>query len=108
MRYSEQPNINYLKEIANGDDAFEAQLIGIIKREYPFEVKEFLQNFDSKNYKLAAENVHKLKHKINMFGLSKGYVIAADFEKELKASEFSKYETFKQILQTIENYIKTL
>lgn len=108
MKYSEEPNIDYVKDIANGDIAFETQLIDIIRNELPFEIKEFQQNFDSKHYLRAAENVHKLKHKINIFGLSKGYIVATDFEKELKKSSFSNYIIFKEILLTIENYVKTL
>lgn len=88
MKYSEEPNIDYVKDIANGDIAFETQLIDIIRNELPFEIKEFQQNFDNKDYLRAAENVHKLKHKINIFGLSKGYIVATDFEKELKKALF--------------------
>ena len=106
--YSETPNTNYLKSIANNDDAFFEQLITIIQEEFPLERNEFQQNFDNKAYKLAAENIHKIKHKINIFGLETGYNIAVSFEKELKQKKSSKYTKFIEVLNCIEHYLKTL
>ena len=108
MKRTEQPNTNYLEEIANGDKAFRQQLIGIIKKEFPGEKKEFLENFNNKKYVKAAENVHKLKHKINIFGLEQGYNTAMHFEEELKQNTFAKYSDFIKVLDSIENYLKTL
>ncbi|EZH73591.1 hypothetical protein ATO12_16780 [Aquimarina atlantica] len=105
---NESPNLIYIKELAAGSEAFEQKLIGIVKREFPDEKDEFLKNYTSKAYTKAAENVHKLKHKIGMFGFEEGYQTAIDFEEELKSSNTSLYSKFILILESIEHFLKTL
>ena len=76
----EQPNLSYINNLSGGDKAFEAKLIGIIKEEYPVEKAIYIKNIELKNFKEAAENVHKLKHKISILGLEKSYNTANTFE----------------------------
>ncbi len=103
-----QPNLSYIKNLSGGDTAFEAKLIGIIKTEFPVEKAVYQKNIESKNFKLAAENVHKLKHKISILGLEKSYKIAADYEDSLREHSFNGKEDFDNILETITNFLKTL
>lgn len=105
---NETPNLIYIKELAAGSESFEQKLIGIVKREFPDEKDEFLKNYTSKTYNKAAENVHKLKHKIGMFGFEEGYQTAIDFEEELKNGNTSLYSKFILILESIEHFLKTL
>ncbi len=105
---NETPNLIYIKELAAGSDAFEQKITSIVKREFPEEQKEFLQNYESKSYAKAAENVHKLKHKIGMLGFEKGYQTAVDFEEGLKNNDTSLYPKFILILESIELFLKTL
>ena len=102
------PNLDYINEISANDLTFKDKIIGIIKRDFPLEKDEFLNNYKSNMYLLAAENVHKLKHKINMFGLEKGYVIAVKFENELKENNNQSFESFIDVLKTIDNYLKNI
>lgn len=104
----ETPNLNYIKTLADGDAAFERKLIDIIKREFPEERDVFFENYSHKNYTKTAENVHKLKHKINLFGLNKGYEVAVAFENELREEKASLFDSFKEILNTLEEYINQL
>jgi len=69
----EQPNFTYINSLSRGDKAFEAKLVAVIKAEFPVEKATYLRNIEDKNYKEAAENVHKLKHKISILGLEKSY-----------------------------------
>ncbi|UZO82254.1 Hpt domain-containing protein [Aquimarina sp. ERC-38] len=101
----EQPNLNYIEELAAGSDAFKQKLIAIVKREFPEEKETFLSNYQAKRYELTAENVHKLKHKIGMLGFEKGYEVAIAFENELKDEEYSLYPDFIRILESIEAFL---
>ena len=103
-----KPNLNYINEISDNDTVFKNKLISIIKREFPLEKEEFLSNYNTNQYILAAQNVHKLKHKINMFGLKKGYEIAVKFENELNYEKFDSYEDFIVILDSIDNYLNKI
>jgi len=105
---TETPNLIYIKELAAGSITFEQKLIRIVKREFPEEKKEFLQNYNSKAFYKAAENVHKLKHKIGMLGFEKGYQITIDFEEELKENNPSLFAEFMLILDSIENFLKNI
>ncbi len=104
----ETPNLTYIKELAAGSEVFEQKIIAILKREFPEEQKEFLKNYESKEYLKTAENVHKLKHKIGMLGFEEGYQTAIDFEEELKKKIPSIYPKFIVILDTIEDFLNTL
>lgn len=101
-------NIDYLEAIANGDVEFLHSLIAIIKAEFPEERKQFEAHFEAQSYALAAESVHKIKHKINMFGLQKGYQVAQQFESDLKHDETNLYQSFEAVLDTLENFIISL
>ena len=105
---TETPNLIYIKELAAGSNDFEQKLIGIVKREFPKEKKEFLQNYNSKAYNKAAENVHKLKHKIGMLGFETGYQTTIDFEEGLREHNTSLFTKFMLILDSIENFLVTL
>ena len=102
------PNLSYIDEISDNDLDFKKKIIFIIKHEFPKEKEEFLLNYNSKNFFLASQNVHKLKHKINMFGLKKGCEIAVEFENELKKENISSYQDFIKVLEIINNYITNI
>lgn len=64
-----QPSLTYINALSKGDDNFSKKLIDVIKLEFPLEKKTYQDNVNSKNYKKAAEAVHKIKHKISIFKL---------------------------------------
>lgn len=105
----EQPNLNYIKELSDGDIEFEKRLIAVLKKELPEEFEEFLKNFKEKNFAKTAENVHKLKHKISILGLTKGYEEAGNFENDLKVhQEIKRYGSFVSTIETISDFLKPL
>lgn len=105
----EQPNLNYIKELSEGDVIFETKLISILKKELPEEFEEYSQNFEEKNFKKTADSVHKLKHKISILGLVKGYEIASKFEQDLKMrGEITLHESFIKVIETMLGFIKSL
>ena len=104
----EQPNFSYIFSMTGGDKVFEKQLIDIVKREFPEEKEVYFTNLKAGDYKKTADNVHKLKHKIIIFGLEKSYHTAVAFEENLRAGNTNLKEEFESILSTITDYLKTL
>ena len=105
----EAPNLDYIKNLSEGDTAFEAKLIAILKKELPEEFQEFEKNFEEKNFIKTAENVHKLKHKISILGLAKGYEEAAQFEQDLKNEQDStRYESFVRVIESMMDFLRPL
>ncbi|PWH82014.1 histidine kinase [Algibacter marinivivus] len=104
----EQPNLSYINQLSGGDKTFEEKLISIIKLEFPEEKAIYYKNIESDNFKEAAENVHKLKHKISILGLEKSYEVAVDFENNLLEKSTTGKEEFDNIMQMITNFLTTL
>jgi HPt (histidine-containing phosphotransfer) domain-containing protein len=104
----EQPNKSYIHSLSGGDIVFEQKLIDIIKNEFPTEKEVYFNNMAEKKYKLAADNVHKLKHKISILGLEKSYETAVAFENNLLEGSIELKTEFESILTTITNYLQDL
>ncbi len=104
----EDPNLSYINSMSDGDKIFEKKLIAIIKSEFPEEKQTYLNNIAAKNYKLTAENVHKLKHKISILGLENSYEIAVAFENNLLIGDVTLQNEFESILTIITNYLHKL
>ena len=102
----EQPNLNYIKELSGGDLEFEKSIISVLKKEFPIEYSLFNENFENKNYTEAANNVHKIKHKISILGFKKGLELTSTFEKDLKKQDIKLYPDFVKILNKIHVYLK--
>jgi len=103
-----EPNSSYIDSLSGGDEAFKQKLINVITKEFPEEKEAYYNSYNSGNYVLTAENVHKLKHKISILGLKKSYEIAGDYENNLKEGKILLKEEFENILQIMTDYIKTL
>lgn len=102
----ETPNLNYLKDIAVGDVAFEENILNLLKNEFPKDFALFNENFNEKRYKEAAQNVHKIKLKISMLGLKEGLEIASNFEKDLKLNDIKLSQDFINVLKKMLVYLK--
>ena len=104
----ETPNLNYIVELSGGDKTFEDKFITILKDEFPREKEEYLRVLHEGLYRETALIVHKLKHKLNILGLEKGYGTAVAFEEELLSGGSALSGEFENILDTIEAYLKTI
>jgi HPt (histidine-containing phosphotransfer) domain-containing protein len=104
----EQPNQAYINQLSAGNKTFKEKLITVIKEEFPDEKAVYLNNIQIENYKEAAENVHKIKHKISILGLEKSYEVARAFENNLKEGNTNLKEDFENILDVISEYLLTL
>ncbi|APX99613.1 Hpt domain-containing protein [Lacinutrix venerupis] len=104
----EKPNQSYINSLSGGDSAFKQKLIDVIKKEFPEEKEIYFKNFNAKNFKLAADNVHKLKHKISILGLEKGYDVAVAYENNLIEGSTTLKEEFDAILNNITTYLEEI
>lgn len=104
----EHPNQTYINDLSGEDKVFKQKLIDLIKKEFPEEKQAYFDNCNAKNFKLAADNVHKLKHKISILGLEKSYKVAVAYEENLLDNDSNLKENFEAILDTITNYLETL
>ena len=105
---TEKPNIDYIRSIAGGLPEFEKKLIRIIKSEFPIERTSYNIHIAESQLKLAAEDVHKLKHKISILGLKESYEIAVQFESNLLEGHSEGQIEFEEIMQIVAQYINTL
>lgn len=104
----EKPNLNYIKALSGGDIAFEKKLIAVVKAELPGEIALYNENMEHHAFAKAAENVHKLKHKLGILSLEKSYQIAIDYEEQLLKGEIGLQKDFEGILQRIQDFLRTL
>lgn len=104
----EHPNLSYIDELSGGDQAFKQKLIDIIKKELPVEISEYESNMKACHFEIAAENVHKLKHKISILGLVDAYDLAIDYEEDVKSGCLDKQSEFELILSKMSQFIEEL
>lgn len=105
----EQPNTTYIQQISGGDLAFEAKLISIVKQEFVQERARYEEAMGAQHYSEAAEVVHKIRHKISILGLEKGFVLSGQFEAALKSGKDLTLQTaFAELLDLIDSYLVSL
>ncbi|WP_298779770.1 Hpt domain-containing protein [uncultured Polaribacter sp.] len=101
----EQPNLSVIKEIAGDDLDFQNSILEIMKAEFFEEVKLYKENFLKQNYLETSNDVHKLKHKISLLGLTKDFELAAELELSLKKNDYKLHQNFLEILNKIHVYL---
>ncbi|QOD59497.1 Hpt domain-containing protein [Polaribacter haliotis] len=101
----EKPNLNYIQQISGGDKDFETSMLTILKDEFPKELSSIKKNFEEKDYKQLSFNIHKIKHKISMFGMEKSFDLASKVELEIKNKHSEQYANLITILERINVYL---
>jgi HPt (histidine-containing phosphotransfer) domain-containing protein len=104
----EKPNLEYINQLSGGNKDFEIKIISILKSELPQEIQIYEEAIVSLNYKIAADCVHKLKHKISFLGLVEGYAVAEKYENALKIDQIEMKNEFEKILNILQNFVVTL
>jgi len=104
----EQANFSYIDALSGGDDLFKQKLIQIVKDELPQEIKVYEQNIAATNFQEAAENVHKLKHKISILGMEESYHVAMDYEENLKNSSLDLRASFELVLSQMIQFMNKI
>ena len=104
----EQPNIKYIIQLSGDDEEFKATMIGVLKKELPAEIKDYNRYMQNSDFLLAAQSVHKLKHKISILGLEKSYYIAEEFENNLKSNSTLLQVEFESFLTLMKKFVDDL
>lgn len=104
----EQPNTSYIDQLSGDNVEFKQKMIGILKRELPEEIGIYQNQMDNNDLLLAAQSVHKLKHKVSILGLEKSYYIAEEYEENLKNNSTNLQTDFETILKAIHKFVETL
>ena len=102
---TEVPNLNYIKEIAGGNEEFEKKFLSIIQAEFPKEKEDYLQNLENEELEESAKVVHKIKHKLGILGLNNGYKLEIKYEEDLKYGDVKLKDEFMSVLEQVEAFI---
>jgi HPt (histidine-containing phosphotransfer) domain-containing protein len=102
------PNLNYIKELSDGNEEFEAHLITVLKKELPLEIEEFNKNIQQNILLEAAQDVHKIKHKISILNMTESFAVAEKFENNLKNNQLELQENFVEILKKMTTFLSQL
>lgn len=104
----EQPNLDYFEKLSNQNANFKQRLIDVLKYELPLEIADYQNHIKKNDLKKAAEAVHKLKHKIGVLGMEKGYLEVEQYENNLREGSKSLQLEFEQTIKIIEQFVKLL
>lgn len=104
----EEPNIDYINQLANGDESIKNRLIQVMKEELPIEIENYNANIEKLNWLEAAENVHKLRHKIGFLGLENAYQLSYEYEQNLREQSVLLRKEFETVLKKIINFISKI
>jgi HPt (histidine-containing phosphotransfer) domain-containing protein len=104
----EQPNIEYFIKLSNNNASFKQKLIEVVKYELPLEIEFYINCIKQDDWEKAAETVHKLRHKIGVLGMEKGYKVAEEYEKNLREGSKEMQSEFEQSLTIINQFVKLL
>ena len=101
----EDPSLNYLHSLSNGNELFKNRIIQLFIDELPEEYKTYENALNSKNFFWASEIVHKIKHKIAFLQMDQSYEISEKHELALREGKL-KYQT--EFIEIISKILKFL
>lgn len=104
----DEPNLDYINQLADGDESFKQSITAILKKEFPIEMAAFYKSYHSKDFKETANIIHKIKYKFSLMGLEEDFELATYFECEVKSGCVDLFPKFEGILEKIDQYIKSL
>lgn len=105
---TEEANLDYIDNLAGGDEGFRQKFIGILKDEFPGEKALYEKSIAEESYRMAYETVHKVKHKINVLGMEQSHGLAVRHEAELREGLCNLSGEFQEVLNYIASYLKTI
>lgn len=103
---NEVPNLIYLNQLSDGDEAIKTRLMLVLKEEFFKEVEEYKLNMMNDNFSLASEIVHKIRHKIGFLGMLNAYDLANQYQLNLEDNSLNLKDDFEIILNKINEFIK--
>jgi len=104
----EQPNLDYVHRLADGDTFLKKRLIAVMVSEFQADYTEYKKANAEFDFKKIITFVHRLKHKIGFLGMEYSYQIAHKYEEELHKNEGRLAPEFEHIMSQIKHFINTL
>tara|TARA_R110002020_G_scaffold170310_6_gene359875 strand:- start:248 stop:571 length:324 start_codon:yes stop_codon:yes gene_type:complete len=101
----EAPSFRYLKELSNGNRKFELKIIKILIEELPSEYSSYQNALGARNFYLASEIVHKIKHKVAFFQMDKAFSLTEKHENALLAGNLNYQLDFQDIIGNILKFL---
>jgi altronate dehydratase len=102
---NEEPNLIYLNNLSDGDETIKNKLLLILKEEFVQEIEIYKLNVINNNLISAAENVHKIRHKIGFLGMEKAYDLSNQYEHNLRNNSNELKNEFEIILEVINEFV---
>tara|TARA_B110000091_G_scaffold190957_1_gene214463 strand:+ start:111 stop:437 length:327 start_codon:yes stop_codon:yes gene_type:complete len=100
------PNLEYITNLADGDQAFVLEITTLLKKEFTKDLQLFYKRVQENDLLGIASSVHKIKYKFALLGLEDDFLIASKFEHEIKNGNKNLFVKFQDILLKIERYLK--
>ncbi|WP_297516983.1 Hpt domain-containing protein [Flavobacterium sp.] len=104
----EQPNLDYVHRLADGDTFLKKRLIAVMVSEFKADYDEYKNASAEFDFKKIITFVHRLKHKIGFLGMEYSYQIAHKYEEELHKNEGRLAPEFEHIMSQIKHFVNTL
>lgn len=105
----ERPGLAYVNQIAGERDFdFERKFLAILKAEFKAEMGEYLYHIRIDEPRAAAEIVHRMKYKLSVLGMEKGFAFAERHKEKLQLGDTSYDGDFKIILETISVFLRAI
>ncbi len=95
-------NLDYLKSVTPGSNAFAIQVIKLFLQDTPIEIEKIKAGLTNSNYEEIYKNAHKIKPSVSMVGSPKEV-----YDTLLKINEFSKAEINMDQLKDLIHFFDT-
>ncbi len=102
----QEPSLEYINDLADGDQSFVLEITTLLKSEFPKDLKLFYKRLEENDLKGVASSIHKIKYKFGLLGLEDDLLIASKFENEIKTGNKALLIQFESILLKIDRYLK--
>ncbi|MEN9336547.1 MAG: hypothetical protein RLZZ500_1534 [Bacteroidota bacterium] len=103
----ETPNLEYLEQLAAGDQKVRQTIFDVMVKEYCADYQEYKAATVQNDMKKSIIFVHRLKHKIGFLGMEYSYQIAHRYEEELRRNSNRFAPEFEAVLEQIQEFINS-
>lgn len=104
----QEPSLEYINDLADGDQSFVLEITTLLKSEFPKDLKLFYKRLEENDLKGVASSIHKIKYKFVLLGLEEDVIIASTFENEVVKGSKELLIKFEEILLKTNQYLQTL
>ncbi|MRI00608.1 Hpt domain-containing protein [Kriegella sp. EG-1] len=109
VKYIEEfPNMDYVIHLGGTDFDFERKFIAILKKEFTWQLGNYLYHIKKDEPRAAAEVVHKIKFKFSVLGMNHAFTFSEYYEEQLHVGNMALDEDFKKCLRKVNEFLKTL